>query len=125
MMGVQGSACIQCHAVGAIKPAGGANVVNGPDLRQVADRFRPDYLIEWLARPQRLVPYTAMPQNIPPHGTPAVPVPKTFEDRPLEMVRAIRDTLLNYVTAVEGQLAGSSGGAPAPAEPKKAPGEAD
>jgi cbb3-type cytochrome oxidase cytochrome c subunit len=124
MLSGQGAACLQCHAIGLSKPAGGPNVVNGPDLRQVADRFRPDYLAEWLARPSRLVPYTAMPQNIPPHGTPAVPVPMGFEDRPLEMVRAIRDTLLNYVTAIEGQLAGAKG-APAPAEPKKAPGEAD
>jgi cbb3-type cytochrome oxidase cytochrome c subunit len=131
MLGGQGATCLQCHAVGLSRPVGGPGVVNGPDLRQVADRFRPDYLAEWLARPPRLVPYTAMPQNIPPHGTPAVPVPKTFEDKPLEMVQAIRDTLLNYVTALEGQLAGaapaSAPAAPAPAatEPKKAPGEAD
>ena len=42
-------ACVQCHAIGALQPTGGAEVVNGPDLRQVAPRFRPGYLGEWLA----------------------------------------------------------------------------
>jgi hypothetical protein len=83
-------------------------VINGPDLRQVGARFRPDYLAEWLGNPQRLIPYTAMPQNIPPHpaeGSPATPgVPKSFEGQPLDQVLSVRDTLLNYATAVENQL---------------------
>ena len=49
-----------------------------------------------------------MPQNIVPHGAIQMPVPKTFENQPMEMVRAIRDTLLNYVNAVELQLASSN-----------------
>ena len=106
-------ACVQCHAIGQYKPTGGASVVNGPDLRQVASRFRPGYLEEWLANPRRLLPYTAMPQNIPPQGPYAFPVPKSFDDTPLDMVKAVRDTLLNYVNAVELQLAVSK------AEPAK------
>jgi cbb3-type cytochrome oxidase cytochrome c subunit len=102
-------ACVQCHAIGQYKPTGGAQVVNGPDLRQVASRFRPAYLGEWLANPKRLVPYTAMPQNIPPQGPLAFTVPKSFEDRPLDLVKSVRDTLLNYVNAVEQQLAGDKG----------------
>ena len=46
-----------------------------------------------------------MPQNVPPHGPPPPFVPKTFEDKPTDMVMAMRDTLLNYVNAVEQQLA--------------------
>ena len=107
MMANKGSPCIQCHAIGQFKPTGGEQVVNGPDLRQVATRFRPGYLETWIANPKRLVPYTAMPQNIVPHGTPQIPVPKTFENQPIEMVRAIRDTLLNYTNVVEQQLAGA------------------
>ena len=42
-----------------------------------------------------------------PHGGPQIPVPKTFEDKQLDMVQAIRDTLLNYTDVVEQQLAGS------------------
>ena len=44
-------ACVQCHAIGQYQPTGGAEVVNGPDLRQVSPRFRPGYLAEWLANP--------------------------------------------------------------------------
>ncbi|MCA1683454.1 MAG: hypothetical protein LC685_05670, partial [Actinobacteria bacterium] len=119
MMTAKASPCLSCHAVGSNRPTGGAGVVNGPDLRQVSSRFRPGYLAEWLARPPRLVPYTAMPQNIEPHGPPQIPVPKTFEGKPFDMVRAIRDTLLNYVDAVEQQLAGpKSEGGSGPTTPK-------
>ncbi|MGP0063753.1 MAG: c-type cytochrome [Isosphaeraceae bacterium] len=108
MMTAKGSPCLQCHAIGQYKPTGGEGVVNGPELRQVAPRFRPEYLETWLAKPSRLVPFTAMPQNVAPHGAIQMPVPKTFENKPTEMVRAIRDTLLNYVNAVELQLASSN-----------------
>ena len=64
--------------------------------------------LAWIANPRRLVPFTAMPQNIAPHGTVQILVPKTFENKPFEMVKAVRDTLLNYVNAVELQLASSS-----------------
>ena len=42
-------------------------------------------------------------------------MPKSFEGKPLDQVLAIRDTLLNYVNAVEGQLATDK----KPAEPPK------
>jgi cbb3-type cytochrome oxidase cytochrome c subunit len=112
-------ACIQCHAVGQYKPTGGAQVLNGPDLRNVYSRFRPDYLTYWLGRPSRMLPFTAMPQNIAPQGPPPQFVPKTFEDQRLAQVKAMRDTLLNYITAVEQQLAI---GKPAPEPPKPAAG---
>jgi cbb3-type cytochrome oxidase cytochrome c subunit len=109
------SPCLQCHAIGAHKPSGtGPNILNGPDLRQVGARFRPGYLETWIANPKRLVPYTAMPQNIAPRGAVQMPVPKTFENQPIEMVRAIRDTLFNYLDAIELQLA--AGGATRTAE---------
>jgi cbb3-type cytochrome oxidase cytochrome c subunit len=120
MMTDKASPCIQCHAIGQFKPSGGAQVVNGPDLREVATRFRPDFLEVWLAKPQRLVPFTAMPQNFPPHGPPQIVVPKTFENRPFDMVKAVRDTLMNYTSAVELQLAGNSQAAPAGTPPKPA-----
>jgi len=108
MMTNKASPCLQCHAIGQFKPSGGDQVVNGPDLREVASRFRPDYLTAWIANPRRLVPFTAMPQNIAPHGTVQILVPKTFENKPFEMVQAVRDTLLNYVNAVELQLASTN-----------------
>ncbi len=114
MMTYKGSPCVQCHAVGQHKPSGGQEVVNGPDLRQVSSRFRPDFLWAWLANPRRLIPYTAMPQNIVPRGAVQIQVPKTFENQPADMVTAIRDTLLNYVNAVELQLASSTNGGAGP-----------
>ncbi len=128
MMTNKASPCLQCHAIGQFKPSGGAGVVNGPDLRDVSARFRPEYLEAWLANPRRLLPFTAMPQNIAPRGDIQIQVPKTFENKPIDMVRAVRDTLLNYVNAVELQLASSAapGGAPAtaPGTPPKAAGNA-
>jgi cbb3-type cytochrome oxidase cytochrome c subunit len=114
MMANKTSPCIQCHAIGQFKPTGGEQVVNGPDLRQVNSRFRPGYLETWIANPRRLLPYTAMPQNVAPHGQIQIPVPKNFENQPIEIVRAIRDTLLNYTSVVEQQLAGAKPAATAP-----------
>lgn len=112
-------ACTQCHAVGQYKPTGGAAVVNGPDLRQVSPRFQPRYLEEWLANPKRQVPFTAMPQNVPPLGdmVPADP-PKTFENDRIDLVRSVRDALLNYVNVVEQELAGAKPDPAKPATPK-------
>ncbi len=124
MMTNKASPCLQCHAIGQFKPSGGEQVVNGPDLRGVPPRFRPQYLLEWIANPRRLIPYTAMPQNIAPHGTVQIPVPKTFENKPFDMVKAIRDTLLNYVNAVELQLASSGPEATPAGTPPKTSGNA-
>jgi cbb3-type cytochrome oxidase cytochrome c subunit len=121
MMTNKASPCLQCHAIGQFKPGGGATVVNGPDLRAVASRFQPAYLEAWLANPRRMLPFTAMPQNIAPHGDIQIQVPKTFENKPIDMVRAIRDTLLNYVNAVELQLASSAAPAGASAVPAGTP----
>jgi hypothetical protein len=64
-----------------------------------------------------MVPFTAMPQNISPQGPAPQFVPKSFEGERLDQVLSIRDTLLNYVKAVEQQLAVSK---PAAAAPKPA-----
>jgi mono/diheme cytochrome c family protein len=119
-------ACVQCHAIGQFKPTGGDQVVNGPDLRQVSNRFRPRYLEEWLANPKRLVPFTAMPQNIPPQG-PLVPAepPKSFEKDRLDLVKAVRDALLNYVNVVEQQLAGTKPEGAKPAAAASKPGASE
>jgi cbb3-type cytochrome oxidase cytochrome c subunit len=122
MMTNKASPCLQCHAIGQFKPSGGDQVVNGPDLRGVAPRFRPDYLLAWIANPRRLVPFSAMPQNIAAHGTVQILVPKTFENQPFDMVKAVRDTLLNYVNAVELQLASSGRDATPSGTPPKTPG---
>jgi cbb3-type cytochrome oxidase cytochrome c subunit len=114
-------ACVQCHAIGQFKPTGGAGVIVGPELKHVGARFRPEYLTKWLGNPARLVPYTAMPQNISPQGPPPPGVPKPLENNRFGQVEAVRDTLLNYVDAVERQLTVQAGVkspvAPADAKP--------
>ena len=100
--------CVQCHAIGQFKPTG-EEKSHGPNLRQVSTRLRPQYMLEWIANPTRFLPYTAMPQVFPPPGgqaqNPVVGVPKELEKDPLDQIRAVRDMLLNFVTAVEQQLA--------------------
>lgn len=115
-------ACVQCHAIGSYKPSGAGGVVNGPDLRQVGERFRSEYLTQWLGNPARLLPYTAMPQNIQPHGPPAPGASASLEGKPYEQVRAIRDTLYNFSRAVEQQLAAGPEKPPAPGAAKPAGG---
>ncbi len=100
--------CVQCHAIGQYKPTG-EEKSHGPNLRQVATRLRPDYMLEWIANPTRFLPYTAMPQVFPPPGgqaqNPVMGVPKELAKDPLDQIRAVRDMLVNFVTAVEQQLA--------------------
>ena len=116
MIAGQGSACLQCHSIGSYVVAQGPDVVAGPHLNQVAERFRPDYLATWISNPARLLPYTKMPQNIPVHNPPAIHVPESFREAPkVDMVLAIRDTLLNYARAVERRLAAAPGSAPSDA----------
>ncbi len=101
MMTNKASPCLQCHAIGQFKPSGGDQVVNGPDLRGVAVAVPPG-LSARLDR--QSAPISAVHGDAPEHrahGAVQIPVPKTFENQPFEMVKAVRDTLLNYVNAVE------------------------
>ncbi len=100
--------CVQCHTIGQYQPTGEPKTF-GPDLRNVHARIRPDYMLNWIAQPTRTLPYTAMPQVFlptPPEGTPPLPgVPKQLDGKPLEQIQTVRDTLMNFVTTVEQQLA--------------------
>ena len=107
-------ACIQCHAVGKNIPAGAANNVNGPNLRQVNNRFRPGYLEQWIAKPTRILPYTAMPQNIPPAGPDGPGSPKSLQGKTGEQITALRDALLNYSSAIEQSMVAEGGATTAP-----------
>ena len=112
-------ACIQCHMVGKNVPAVAANNVNGPNLRQVNNRFRPEYLEQWIAKPTRILPYTAMPQNIPPAGPDGPGSPPSLQGKTAQQVTALRDALLNYSTAIEQSMVAESG--PTTAPPATAP----
>ncbi len=55
---------MKCHLVGEFNPPGSERA-KGPQLEQVHDRLRPDYVHRWVGNPKRILPYTGMPVNIP------------------------------------------------------------
>ena len=59
-----GNYCVKCHAVGDYAPKG-AIKTQGPQLSNVYERLRPQYVRDWIANPKRILPYTGMPVNIP------------------------------------------------------------
>ena len=103
------SPCLQCHAIGQYKPTGGE--AGRQWARPPAGRAPvPARLPGGLDRqPAATGPVTRRcPRTSRRTASVQIPVPKTFENKPFEMVQAIRDTLLNYVNAVELQLASSN-----------------
>jgi len=56
--------CVKCHLVGDYTPPGSVKAL-APQLQQVHERLRPDYVHGWIANPKRFLPYTGMPVNIP------------------------------------------------------------
>ena len=55
--------CAQCHSVGDFLPDQPMRT-RGPNLAQVEDRLRPEYVRRWIANPLQILPYTAMPLNV-------------------------------------------------------------
>jgi hypothetical protein len=91
--------CVKCHIVSDFVPKGGAKAL-APNLAQVHERLRQEYLIPWLANPKRILPYTGMPVNFP-LDKPADPAmfetehPEQLDTSP-EQLEAVVDLLLNY-----------------------------
>lgn len=93
--------CVACHSVGDFTPEGGVDAL-APNLDQVHNRLRPDYLHKWIANPKHILPYTAMFAVIKPNE----PIrPDKFqgevgkliqEGTSMEQVDAVVDLLLNY-----------------------------
>lgn len=84
--------CTKCHRVGDYIPTGDPKA-QAPDLLQVSNRFRPEFLTEWLARPKELLPYTGMPVNFP-LDKPAHQ--DKFPGTQMEQLTGVRDLLLNF-----------------------------
>ena len=59
-----GNYCVKCHKLGDYAPQGSEKDM-APQLAQVYNRLRPEFLHAWLANPKRLLPYTGMPVNFP------------------------------------------------------------
>ena len=58
LMGLRGLACISCHVVGDLPPAG----TPGPDMTRFAERLRYDWFRDYMHDPARFKPGTRMPQ---------------------------------------------------------------
>jgi hypothetical protein len=58
-----GNFCVKCHSIGDYQVQGGGKAL-GPRLDLAYERFRPEYLRQWIASPKRILPYTGMPANI-------------------------------------------------------------
>ena len=93
--------CVGCHSVGGLEytPKPGDTTPQGPDLRRVHERLRPDWVQLWLYNPAWITPYTAMPNNFP--ESTAGQVPELFGGNPNAQVVGVRDALMNYPQLIE------------------------
>ncbi|MEY3457686.1 MAG: hypothetical protein RL215_843 [Planctomycetota bacterium] len=117
---LNGPLCIKCHSVGGrkFKVSDPAKDIQGPNLNDVQNRLRPDWVKLWLYRPSWITPYTSMPVNFPKNGA---QFPDRFNGDPDSHVIAVRDALMNYQRLLEDvgptvyQAPGQPTTAPAPA----------
>lgn len=84
--------CVKCHLVGDFVPQGN-DIALAPNLADVHDRLRPDFMLRWIANPRRILPYTGMPVNIPPDKPVAQSILKGTSRQQLD---AVVDLLLNF-----------------------------
>jgi cytochrome c2 len=63
LTGTEGPNCYQCHWFNGTPPTNLAPVAWAPDLANVRERLRPDWVREWLMNPAKIYPGTAMPAN--------------------------------------------------------------
>ncbi len=101
--------CVACHLVGDFAPDGGAEAL-APNLDQVHQRLRGDYLERWIANPKHILPYTAMFSVIKPEQP--IRADKfegevgslIQEGTPMQQIDAIVDLLLNYDRYMKNQV---------------------
>jgi cytochrome c2 len=107
--------CVKCHRIGDYTPPGALSA-QAPNLANIHNRLRPEYLRNWIANPVRILPYTGMPVNFP--KTQSVGQHK-FKGTSAEQVEAIVDLLMNYDDYMKSQksLASMVQVAPAPGAP--------
>ena len=84
--------CVKCHLVGDYVPAGSVKAL-APQLQQVHERLRPDYVHGWIANPKRFLPYTGMPVNIP-YGNPVSQ--DLYRGSSEQQVDALTDLLMHF-----------------------------
>lgn len=92
--------CVKCHPVGGIRPSGKPEEL-GPELSRAPERLRPEWMLRWIANPVRIVPYTQMPVNFEKNKQ---QFQSLFKGEPIEQVRAVRDTLVNYNQVLDAMM---------------------
>jgi mono/diheme cytochrome c family protein len=82
--------CVRCHVVAGKLPAQDDPANMAPDLANVPERLRPEWLAKWLAKPSNIQPGTRMPQNFPedPHANAYPDILGGDQTRQIEAVRA-------------------------------------
>ena len=92
--------CVKCHVYGDYVPGGSmAGTASragntAPNLANVGQRLRRDYIRPWIANPSRILPYTPMNAVIP-HNNPAM-WEKSYKGSPEEQLDGVVDLLMNY-----------------------------
>jgi mono/diheme cytochrome c family protein len=118
---ISGQGCNKCHQVGGqvyvktpIKP-GDPPAPRGPNLSNVSQRLRPEWVHVWLLNPKRITPYTAMPINFGSHQVGNMA--PLFKGTPLDQTMGVRDALMNYNLMMERKALRQSQSPAAPVAP--------
>lgn len=102
---VDGNYCVKCHTVEDFRPQGDPTTF-GPNLANVHERLRPEYVQDWIANPKRILPYTGMPVNIPfkPDEEHLGGVAqRLFQGTSLDQLNGLVDLLMNFGTYAKQQ----------------------
>ena len=93
-------ACIGCHSVAGREYAGKdpKKDIHGPNLMNVQNRLRSDWLQLWLYKPSWITPYTSMPAVFPRNSK---QFPQHFEGNGQLQTISVHDALVNYQSLAE------------------------
>jgi len=83
--------CQKCHVLGSKIPPDLNSAA--PDLYQVHERLKPDWVVDWLKNPDDLMPGTRMPGFWPQDVSPA---PQYFQGNAFKQREALRDYLFMF-----------------------------
>ncbi|MGD9636252.1 MAG: hypothetical protein AB7U97_23420, partial [Pirellulales bacterium] len=100
-----GNYCVKCHSVGDFQAVGAIRTL-GPQLANVHQRLRPEFVRRWIGNPVRILPYTGMPVNIPydPHAPNLGGVNQAlFPGTSVQQLDGLVDLLMNFDEYAERQ----------------------
>jgi len=99
--------CRTCHIVADYDP-GGDLKAKAPNLAEVYQRLRPDFVRRWIARPAQILPYTGMPENV--KYNPQDPVhlggvsQQLYPGTSVDQIDGLVDLLMNFDVYAKDQL---------------------